>query len=388
MVSGQSYMVERLAKGAVGLGHQVLVLSASDRPRPYEESHDGLRIKRLPSWRNPFRVGQRFSAWGYSQMRSALRDFGADVVHLHDPVNSGLAGARAAHSLGIPVLLTTHALPWLINAYLPKVGGIPALVESISWRYATWFIRTQCDMVVSPSHFVARIIRTHTGAKVRVVSNGAELGRFQAKPLSKVEEQRLRKRYGIPLRVPIILHVGRLDKDKNVPATIRAAAGAMKKSKAHLLIVGDGVEREDLEAQCRELGIAERTHFPGYVDSQGDLPKVFRLAKVFVTASEIEVQSLVMLEAVASGLPVVAVDATSISELVENGKSGYLVRSGDEKGMGVAISKLLANTKSRSFSRRARAIAEQHTLERTFAGYETLYEELIRTQKRKTSRTH
>jgi glycosyltransferase involved in cell wall biosynthesis len=157
----------------------------------------------------------------------------------------------------------------------------------------------------------------------------------------------------------------------------------MQKTKAHLLIAGDGVEREDLEKLCITLGIDQRAHFPGFVDSKGDLPKLFRLANVFVTASEIEVQSLVMLEAIASGLPVVAVDATSISEQVENGRSGYLVRSGDERGMATAILKLLANTKARSFSIRARQIAEQHTLERTFLGYEKLYKELVAGPKRK-----
>jgi glycosyltransferase involved in cell wall biosynthesis len=377
MVSGQSYMVERLAKGALGLGHEVMVISASDR------AQDGVHIVRLPSWTNPFRVEQRFSAWGYTQMRTALADFGAEVVHLHDPTNSGLAGASAARSLGIPVMLTTHALPWLINAYLPDVGGFPGLVENVSWDYARWFIKRRVDMVVSPSEFVAKIIRRKTGARVRVVSNGAELSRFRAEPLSQAEDARLRKKYGIPSRVPIILHVGRLDKDKNVAATIRAAARAMQKTKAHFLIAGDGVEREDLEKLCVDLRIADRTHFPGFVDSKGDLPKLFRLAKVFVTASEIEVQSLVMLEAIASGLPVVAVDATSISEQVENGRSGYLVRSGDERGMAAAIMKLLANTKARSFSIRARQIAEQHTLERTFLGYEKLYKELVARPKKK-----
>lgn len=385
MVSGQSYMVERLAKGAVGLGHEVLVISASDKSRPYKITQGGIKIVRLPSWPNPFRVGQRFSAWGSTQMRSALAEFGAEVVHLHDPANSGLAGASAARSLGIPVLLTTHALPWLINAYLPQVGSIPGLIEGTSWRYAAWFIRKRIDMVVSPSAFVAKIIHARTGARVRVVSNGAELSRFHAEPLSKKEDARLRKKYKLPPRVPIILHVGRLDHDKNVTATVRAAARAMAKSKAHLLVAGDGVEREDLEELCRELGIADRSHFPGFVDSQGDLPGLFRLAKVFVTSSEIEVQSLVMLEAIASGLPVVAVNATSISEQVEHGRSGYLVRSGDEKGMATAILKLLANTKARSFSRRARQIAEQHTLERTFYGYEKLYQELVSKRKKKRS---
>jgi glycosyltransferase involved in cell wall biosynthesis len=376
MVSGQSYMVERLAKGAVGLGHQVMVISASDQARPYATKQDGVLLVRLTSWRNPFRVGQRLTAWGASEMKAALAKFQPDIVHLHDPTNAGLAGITAARSLRIPVLLTAHAMPWLISAYFSHLPLLAQLLEGVSWRYARWFIR-RCDLVVAPSLRAARQIHEQTQVDVRVVSNGADLSRFTAAPLPKAEEQRLRKRYGLPARVPVILHVGRLDTDKNVQAAIRAAARAMAKSKAHLLVAGDGVEREELVQLCEQLGIGERAHFPGFVDAKGDLPKLFRLSKLFVTASEMEVQSLVLLEAIASGLPVVAVDATSVSELVESGKSGYLVRSGDERAMGTAILKLLQNTRSRSFSKRARQIAEGHTLQRTFAGYDALYKEVV-----------
>jgi glycosyltransferase involved in cell wall biosynthesis len=353
-----------------------MVISASDQARPYATKQDGVLLVRLTSWRNPFRVGQRLTAWGASEMKAALAKFQPDIVHLHDPTNAGLAGITAARSLRIPVLLTAHAMPWLISAYFSHLPLLAQLLEGVSWRYARWFIR-RCDLVVAPSLRAARQIHEQTQVDVRVVSNGADLSRFTAAPLPKAEEQRLRKRYGLPARVPVILHVGRLDTDKNVQAAIRAAARAMAKSKAHLLVAGDGVEREELVQLCEQLGIGERAHFPGFVDAKGDLPKLFRLSKLFVTASEMEVQSLVLLEAIASGLPVVAVDATSVSELVESGKSGYLVRSGDERAMGTAILKLLQNTRSRSFSKRARQIAEGHTLQRTFAGYDALYKEVV-----------
>ncbi|MCL4258754.1 MAG: glycosyltransferase [Anaerolineales bacterium] len=376
MVSGQSFMVERLARGAHGLGHEVMVISASDQKEPYTTVTHGIHLVRLTSWRNPLRVGQRLTVWGAGEMKTALQDFQADIVHLHDPTNAGLAGIAAARALRIPVLLTAHAMPWLINAYLPDMPAVARTVESISWAYARGVIR-RCDLVVAPSLRAAREIHEETKVDVRVVSNGADLSRFTDEPLPSEEELALRQKFGIPADVPIILHAGRLDSDKNVPAVVRAAARAMRKNNAHLLLAGDGVEREDLIELCKELGIAERSHFPGFVDSKTDLPKVFRMATLFVTASEMEVQSLVLLEAIASGLPVVAVDATSVSEMVEHGKSGYLVRSGDERGMGAAIAKLLNNPDASSFGRRAREIAEQHTLERTFKGYDELYREVL-----------
>lgn len=377
MVSGQSFMVERLARGAVGLGHEVMVISASDRKEPYRTVTNGVNLVRLTSWRNPLRVGQRLTVWGAGEMKAALQEFQADIVHLHDPTNSGLAGIAAARALRIPVLLTAHAMPWLINAYLPDMPAVARTVESISWVYARGVIR-RCDLVVAPSLRAAREIHEETKVDVRVVSNGADLSRFTAEPLPSEEEAALRQQFGLPAGVPIILHAGRLDADKNVPAVVRAAARAMRDNpQVHLLVAGDGVDRLELIELCAELGIAERSHFPGFVDAKTDLPKVFRMADLFVTASEMEVQSLVLLEAIASGLPVVAVDATSVSEMVEHGQSGYLVRSGDERGMAAAITKLLNNQSASSFSQRAREIAEQHTLERTFKGYDELYHEVI-----------
>lgn len=377
MVSGQSFMVERLARGAVGLGHAVMVISASDRKEAYQAESHGVQLVRLTSWRNPLRVGQRLTVWGAGEMKAALQEFQADIVHLHDPTNSGLAGIAAARALRIPVLLTAHAMPWLINAYLPDMPAVARTVESISWAYARGVIR-RCDLVVAPSLRAAREIHEETKVDVRVVSNGADLSRFTAEPLPAEEEAALRQKFGLPAGAAVILHAGRLDSEKNVPAVVRAAAQAMRQNpQAHLLIAGDGVERQELIALCAELGIAERSHFPGFVDAESELPKVFRMADLFVTASEMEVQSLVLLEAIASGLPVVAVDATSVSEMVEHGKSGYLVRSGDERGMTAAIIKLLNNQSASSFSARAREIAEQHTLERTFKGYDELYREVL-----------
>lgn len=382
MVSGQSYMVERLALGAISLGHETMVICASDRPQPYEKTSGKLHLVRMASWPNPFRVGQRFTPWGAGAMRSAMVSFAPDVVQLHDPTNSGLAGLSAARALGIPILFTTHAGPWVFRVYLPRrLRFLSPVFESLGWAYGRWFMR-KCDLVAAPSSNITQLILKKTGIKPRLISNGADLSRFDRRiPLTR-ESARLRRQFGLPPRVPVILHLGRLDSDKNIPAVIRAAAVAMQGNDAHLLVVGDGVDRARLEDLCKKLDISKRSHFPGYVNFGGDLPGVYRLASVFVTASEMEVQSLVMLETIASGLPMVAVDATSASELVRHGKSGYLVKPGDEKEMAAYISDLLAHpAKAKSFGRQARKLAEQHTLQRTFKAYEKVYRELASRQK-------
>lgn len=378
MVSGQSFMVERLAKGGASMGHEVMVISASDREKPYTIVKNGVRLVRLGSLPNPFRVGQRFSALGVGEIKTALEEFQADVVHLHDLTHVGLVGVAVAHSMNIPVLVTMHAMPWLVGAYFSKLKlpRVTHTLETISWAYIRQALE-RCDLIVAPSEAAAREIRKKIRKKVSVVSNGVDLERFTNAPLSQREEMALRKKFGVPMGAPIILHAGRLDAEKNVVAVVKAVALAMKEHPAaHFVVAGDGVERRELEALSGKLGIRGRCHFLGFVDSKKDLPKLFRLARMFVTASEMEVQSLVLLETMASGLPVVAVNATSVSEMVQDGKSGLLVRSGDERGMAQAIIELLDEKKAQRFGRRARALACKHALKNTFRGYNQLYRSL------------
>lgn len=368
------------------MGHEVMVISASDRPEAYTTTEKGIRVVRLKSLPNPFRVGQRFSALGIREIQEALEEFRPNAVHLHDFTNVAFVGMALAHTLDIPVLITVHGMPWLVSAYLSKLKlpQVSHTLENISWAYVRQALQ-RCNVIVAPSKAAAREIRVKARKNALVVSNGVDLKRFSNEPLSQKGEALVRKKLGLPENAPVILHVGRLDGEKNVSAVVRAVALALRENKeAHFVVAGDGVEREELEALSEKLGVDDRCHFLGFVDAKKDLPKLFRLAHMFVTASEMEVQSLVLLEVIASGLPVVAVDATSVSEMVKHGKSGFLVRSGDERGMVKAILKLLAKKDLQPFRLQARKIAKQHALEKTFTGYDSLYRKLVKMRKRKS----
>jgi glycosyltransferase involved in cell wall biosynthesis len=147
---------------------------------------------------------------------------------------------------------------------------------------------------------------------------------------------------------------------------------------AQLLIVGDGRQRAAVERLCASLGIAGQTRFTGYVPVAGDLPGLYRLASVFVTASEVEIQSSVVMEAAAAGLPVVAVRASSMPEFVEDGRNGYLVPPRDVDALGERLAFLVDNPDhARALGRAGRALAEAHSPERTLEAHERVYRELV-----------
>jgi glycosyltransferase involved in cell wall biosynthesis len=217
-----------------------------------------------------------------------------------------------------------------------------------------------------------------TGIEPTTISNGISLEAFHSH-LSSDEETALRKRLHLPLSLPVILHVGRLDIDKKVERVVQAAAQAMQQTDAHLLIVGDGSQKHTLMKMCETMKIVERVHFSGFIALQEGLPEIYRFARLFVTASEIEVQSLVLLEAIASGLPIVAVGATFVPEIVHHGVNGFLVESGDINGMANAISTLLKNPQqAREMGKLSRLLAETHDVHVSLDLHEQFYSDFVK----------
>lgn len=346
MVSGAARVASELAEGLTEAGHEVLVIAASERGEGgYGEENGRLHIQRLPSHYNPARVGQRFLLWPQRAIGEWAAAFQPDVIHLHEPLTLALCGLRAANPRRIPVLLTMHQLPWFVSKYRPTFWVNPISIEWLLWRYGSWLL-SRCVATIVLTQQVANIIWQHTGYCAHIIPYGADLSRFQAGSLDCAEAKRLRKQLGLPAEKPIILHVGRLDMDKDVHFVVAAAASVMEQVDAELLMVGDGRQREALEKLCAVLGIADRCHFTGFIAHDEGLPDIYRLADVFVTASEIETFGLVLLEAMASACPVVAVKTPPVAETVRDGECGFLVRPRDVDGLAEKIVWLLENPKT------------------------------------------
>jgi len=377
MISGAALVVERLAKSMAERGHQVLVIAASDKNYPYVSYQENLTILRLRSIHNPLRVGQRFLFYPRFKILQALNGFCPNIIHTHEPLLMSQLGLEYARGTRIPILLTVHQAPWFAASYLPNITGIRSVSESILWAYARWMLR-RFTSVITPSHTVSDLVTRMTGIQPTTISNGVSLKTFHLH-LPSDDNIALRKRLHLPPHVPVILHVGRLDIDKNVERVLQAAAQAMKQTEAHLLIVGDGSQKPILMKMCEALKIVDRVHFPGYIALLEGLPEIYRLASLFVTASEIEVQSLVLLEAIASGLPIVAVRATFVPEIVHDGVNGFLVESGDVNGLSNAISTLLKNPRQGcEMGKISRILAEAHDVHISMDLHEQFYSDFVK----------
>ena len=374
MISGAAIFAQKAAQAMAQRGHQVLVIAASDRERSYQTYAENLTVVRLRSFNNPFRIGQRLLSHPGCAVMKLLKQFKPDVIHTHEPLQLGMLALYYANRSRIPVIITAHQLPWFVASYLPQI--LKPVAEKFLWSFARVILKRYTS-IVAPTQTIAGIIKDMTGLKPDVISYGLDLQTFHP-PLSSDPGPASRARLGLPLNVPIILHVGRLDTDKSVDQVIRSAATAIRESEAHLLVVGDGCQKNFLIHLCRELGIEQRVRFTGFIHPS-NLPEVYRMADIFVTASEIETQGIVLLEAAASGLPIVAVNATCIPEAVHDRVNGFLIESGNIHMFSDTLVSLLNDPKRAcTMGTNGRILAERHGIQNTWILYESLYQEISR----------
>lgn len=377
MVSGASIVTEQLAKGMTERGHQVLVIAASDRENAYYSIEQDLTVLRLGSVDNPLRVGQRSLLYPHSAVMQALQEFRPDVIHTHEPLQMGWLGLEFARKFGIPITLTIHQLPWFVAQYLPNKAGIRPAAEFLLWEYARWILK-RFTRVIVPTRTVSNLIKARSNVGTKTIPYGINLQLFHPDP-SRDNRPEILKKFNIPDDVPLILHVGRLDADKHVERVILAAEKALEQSRAHLLIIGDGRQKPALMELCRTLRVKDRVHFTGFILDNNELAKLYRLAKIFITTSEIETQGIVLLEAAASGLPIVAVRATCIPEIVHNDINGRLAVPGDLNELSRSLIRLLENPLlAESMGKAGRTIAEKYNIKTTLDRHEKLYQVMTR----------
>lgn len=381
MISGASLFAQSLAEGMAARGHSVLVIAASDTGKAYEDQRGTLTVHRVRSSENRLRAEQRMALFPFRAVRRSLNAFRPDVIHLHCVFPIALAGIAAGKRLGAPLLLTAHQLPGFVGTYFTAVPSAAPFIVRMLWGYTRFLDRH--THILAPTTAAAAEIDRQCGVRAGVIGYGLDLDHFKNTPLGAGEREALCRRYGLDPEKPVLLHVGRLDTDKKVHVVIKAAALALKRFDAQLLVVGDGQLRERLEELAIERGLAGRCRFTGFVRPEGDLPALYRAASAFIMASEIETQGLVVLEAMASGLPVVAVRATCIPDIVRDGWNGCLVEPGDSASMAERLVHLLEHPqKAAAMGQAGARIASQYSRTRSLDRYEAYYARLVEENRR------
>ena len=371
-LGGLTRAVIQMHDRLVARGHQVRVFTLAQRGGPIHPG-DLIRIPAIPLPGMGALTADRWIAYHYHLVLRELARFAPDVVHLHTPFPTGWLGIRAARRLSLPVVATYHAnVAGTARAYVrgpirPVVGRLVDLIDRAEVAFYS-----RAHLVTAPSRWAAdRLLQRGLRAPVAVVSNGVDLRRFTP------------HREGVPggstrcagqTRPPTALYVGRLSTEKGVPeleTVVRHVLSAHPS--ACFRIVGEGPWRKRLLHRFEPLVRAGRLRLDGYVAWE-NMPQVYRDADVLVFPSAVETQGLAVLEAMASGLPVVGVRSGAVAELVEDGKSGFLVAPGDGRALAEAVLRLLQDEPlQRAMADQALKAASRHDLDATAASLEQIY---------------
>ncbi len=359
-VNGAARFTARLAAGLAGRGHEVHVVAPSDTgPVSAPVPRDGApSVHRLRSHRVPGQERFRFSTPGTASAGTerVLRSVRPDVVHVqsHFPVGRGLLGA--ASGAGYPAVATNHFMPENLLEHARVPDALAERVSGWAWR-DLGRVYAAADAVTAPTPRAVELLVSRTGLPARAVSCGIDLARFGGAAEPDPE--------------PTVLFVGRLEREKRVDELIRAFS--LVPGRARLEVVGDGTRRQGWTALARDLGLASRVRFRGTVDDD-ELVAAYRRATVFCMPGVAELQSLVTLEAMAAGRPVVAADAVALPHLVRPGHNGLLYRPGDVAGLAAALNEVLDDPAGRArMGEASRELVARHAMDGTLDAFEDVY---------------
>ncbi len=363
----------------LGKQHEVRLYVPSCKMKNSIRKEGNVVVERYASVPLPVYKDFQIVMLDFFRFNNSLDKFNPDIVHIHSPGVIGIAAMIWAVRKHKPVISTYHALlaesslayvspyrlmPWINMLDKGRSGMGENLPKKAMWKIFNPFFN-RSTLVIAPAKSAAREAVKHGIRRpVEVVSNGMDLDLFPAK-----------EKYQ---RSGRIIHVGRLGYEKNIDMVIKMFAILTKKyPKLVLDILGDGPARKSLTELAYKLGIAERVNFEGWKERKS-LGEWYRRSDVFVTASGMETQGLVILEAMLSGLPVVGFDKYAIPDMVKNGITGYVVPMGKWKEMADKVEEILEDEKLQErMGREGRKQAEKHDVRICVKRLEKIYQRII-----------
>ena len=364
-VSGITNVIDLSKRFLEKQGHEVYVFTFGGED--YQDDEPNIfRTGGVPLVNTGYFVSIRYN----SKAQKVLRTM--DVVHVHHPFTSGRLAMRYVKPRDIPIVFTNHTRYDLYaHAYVPMVPE--ALGEAFMRAYLPSFCKG-CDLVIAPSKGLKQVL-TNFGvtSNIEVIPNGVDI-----KPFQNVEQPIPRQKLGFRPEDIVLTYMGRIGPEKNLPFLLRAFAGVAKTyDNVHLLIIGDGSERENLQDRVNIMGISDRVNFTGMIP-YANLPAYMAVADAFVTASVTEVHPLSVIEALASGLPVIGIQSPGIGDTIEDGITGYLAQKEDLAEFTAKLSRIIVDDENReNMSRQARQAATNYSYEKTTQILLDHYHELI-----------
>ncbi len=333
-------------------GHEVKIVAPEFEKMPAHEK-DVIRVPSLEKF-----VGTDFSV-GLplpELLQNLIEKFKPDIVHSHHPFLMGDLALRVCGQHKIPLVFTYHTM---FEHYTNYFGLENQAMQKFVVEIATGYAK-MVDQVIVPSDSVARLlVERKIQTPIAVVPTGLDVAHFSPAATT------LRRQFKIPQKAFVVGHLGRLSPEKNLMFLTEAVAEFLTQHKeAHFLIVGSGPSEREMKKMMRVKGVLNRAHFAG-VQKGKKLVEAYHAMDVFAFASKSETQGMVVTEAMAAGLPVVALDAPGVREVVHDKKNGRLLEEESRKKFAAALAWCLIRTAPQwnLIKKQALATANEFSLE-------------------------
>ena len=372
-IDGGAVAQHNLAHALKKRGHEIGIIAPGFSYKRKIEKDNGTTIYRTKAVKLPLYMNNRynFSPFPLFEVRRIIKEFKPDIINLCSPYPISISAMLWARKYNIPIIGSIHILPQNMLTPFSNFGFYDTLKKH-SWDYLIYFFNL-LDWVTIPTKtgmdmYIKRGLKTN----ITPISNGLKTEVFN--PNNNGEY--LKKRFNLPDK-NIVLFTGRINEEKNLDVLIKAIPDVIEKIDAHFLIVGSGGEyKKWLMNLTKELGVEKNTTFTDFLD-WNDYPNIYSIAKVFAIPSESELQSIVTMEAVASGLPVVVVNNGALPELASM-DNGLVFEPKNSKHMADCIVKILSDEKLwKTMSSNSLKLIKKHTMESVAYEFEKIYEKVI-----------
>lgn len=378
-LNGVANSVYLLKKELEKRGHNVYVITTKTPGAP--ENEEG--VFRLPSTACSFVPERRIGLLYHPKIALQIRKMKLDVIHTNTEFAIGMFGRIMAKELLVPVVHTYHTIYEDYTHYIKKYISSEKRAKQLVKQFSKFSVRGAEELIV-PTEKVSDLMRRY-GVKpdINIIPTGIDIRRFGERDTEE-EKRALKKSLGISPEDKVVLYLGRVSEEKNIDEVMGYLNDYMDvNQKVTFLVIGDGPYRPNLETNAKKLKNHEKMVFAG-AKPWDEITHYYQLADVFVSASTSETQGLTYIEALASGVPVVARKDECLEGVLFQGVNGYEFE--DEATFVDGLNQILVNERKVDYSKNATDSAEQFSTENFATKVENIYHHAVNTQNNLLSR--
>lgn len=369
-INGVANSVYMLKNELENRGHNVYVFTTTTPNAPEYEYN----VFRVPSLPFIFITERRVGLFYQPKLASIIKKLNLDIIHTHTEFSLGIFGRIMAKELKLPIVHTYHTIYEDYTHYVTRFKLLDRRAKAFARVYSKLCCNTVEQVIVPTEKTRQLLVNYSVHRDISVIPTGIDLRKFDTGNYSYDRINALKEHYKISPDEKVMIYVGRVSQEKNLEEVVNAMPDYMSKRKdLKFVIVGSGPALEGVKNLVKQFKLEDRFVFTG-AQPWDNIGLFYRLGDVFVSASRSETQGLTYIEAMASGLPIVAREDKCLEDILRQGENGYAFT--DTEGLYYGLDQVLYLDKDTDYSNNATLTARQFSAQEYALRVENVYKEV------------